>query len=100
MASASGLTEGFNTCMIILPEEKKAIFVGINSGVGQAFEIAAGIFHILIDKDPNGDIAKHNCSPNGVGITEQTTERVHFQNDQISIDALSFLDSFVCYSGR
>ncbi len=48
----TGLTEGFNTCMIILPEEKKAIFVGINSGVGQAFEIAAGIFHILIDKDP------------------------------------------------
>jgi len=48
----SGLTEGFNTSMIVLPSEGKAIFVGINSSTGSAFEIAAGIFHLLIDKEP------------------------------------------------
>lgn len=48
----SGLTEGFITCMIILPEEEKAIFVGTNSSSGTATEIAAGIFHILIDVEP------------------------------------------------
>jgi len=48
----TGLAQGFNTCMIVLPTEDKAIFVGINSGVDQAFEIAAGIFHLLIDKEP------------------------------------------------
>ena len=48
----SGLTEGFNTAMIILPSEDKAIFVGINSNTESAFEIAAGIFHLLIDIEP------------------------------------------------
>lgn len=48
----TGLTEGFNTCMIILSEERKAIFVGINSSVDQAFQIAYGIFHLLVDQEP------------------------------------------------
>lgn len=48
----AGLVEGFNTCMIILPEKEKAIFVAVNSGIEPAFEIAAGIFHILINVEP------------------------------------------------
>ncbi|MCA0931800.1 beta-lactamase family protein [Lutimonas saemankumensis] len=49
----TGLTEGFNTCMIIDPQEEKAIFVAINSGVDTAYEIAAGISNILVGKEPN-----------------------------------------------
>lgn len=48
----TGLTEGFNTCMIILPETEKAIFVAINSGVDTAFEIASGISRILDNNEP------------------------------------------------
>ena len=48
----TGLTEGFNTCMIIDPEKKTAIFVAINSGVDTAFEIASGISSILAGKEP------------------------------------------------
>jgi hypothetical protein len=49
----TGLVEGFNTAMIILPEKKKAIFVAANISELTAFEIAAGIFHILIDIEPS-----------------------------------------------
>ena len=42
----TGLVEGFNTAMIILPEEEKAIFAAANVSELTAFEIAAGIFHI------------------------------------------------------
>jgi len=49
----TGLVEGFNTAMIILPEEEKAIFVAVNISELTAFEIAAGVFHILIDIEPS-----------------------------------------------
>jgi len=48
----TGLAEGFNTAMIILPEKEKAIFVAANISESSALEIAAGIFHILIDIEP------------------------------------------------
>ncbi|WKK67546.1 serine hydrolase domain-containing protein [Lutimonas zeaxanthinifaciens] len=48
----TGLTEGFNTCMILDPETETAIFVAINSGVDTAFEIASGISNILAEKEP------------------------------------------------
>lgn len=48
----TGLTEGFNTCMIIEPDTETAIFVAINSGVDTAFEIASGISNILVGKEP------------------------------------------------